>query len=119
MASGDRNTKKIHAYASSRKQIKTILDITKGDGTIISNSSDLQKEAVEYFQDMFKEHDNLAITDQLVVLRNFPRMFSEEEGNTIIEPVSLVEIMKTLKDFKSSKIPRPNGWTIDLFFVFF
>jgi hypothetical protein len=114
LAAGDRNTKKNHAYASSRKQINTIWDIIKGDGTIISNSSDIQIESIKYFQNMFKAWGNLAITDKLVVLRNFLRMLYEEEGNSITEPVSLVEIMKTLKDFKSSKIPRPN-----FFFVFF
>jgi hypothetical protein len=119
LAAGDRNTKKFHAYASSRKQINTIWDITKGDGTIITNSSDLQKEAVDYFQDMFKAQDNLAITDQLVVLRNFPRMISEAEGNSIIEPVSLAEILKTLKGFNSSKIPGPDGWTVEFFLAFF
>jgi hypothetical protein len=59
LAAGDRNTKKIHAYANSRKQINTIWDITKGDGTTISNNFDLQKEVVDYFQNMFKAQGNL------------------------------------------------------------
>jgi len=36
-------------------------------------------------------------------------MFSEEEGNNINEPVSLGEILKTLKGFKSSKSPGLDG----------
>jgi hypothetical protein len=47
LTTGDRNKKKNHAYANSRKQINTIWDITKGYGTTISNNYDLQKEVVD------------------------------------------------------------------------
>jgi hypothetical protein len=103
LAAGDRNTNFFHAYANSRKQLNTIWDITKGDGTTITNSSDLQKEVGTYFQNLFKAQGNLVITDQLAVLRNYPRMFSEEEGSRIADPVSLAEVLKTLKGFKCSK----------------
>jgi hypothetical protein len=49
LASGDRNTKFFHAYANSRKQINTIWDISKEDGTMISSDKGLQKEAVGFF----------------------------------------------------------------------
>jgi hypothetical protein len=81
LASGDRNTKFFHAYANSRKQINTIWDITKEDGTVITCNQGLQKEAVGFFQNIFKAQENLSISDQLAVLRNYPRMFSEEEGH--------------------------------------
>jgi hypothetical protein len=109
LAAGDRNTKFFHAYANSRKHINTIWDITKEDGTTITNNSDLQKEAGDYFQKLFKAQGNLVITDQLAVLRNYPRMFTEEEGSRIVDPVSLVEVLKTLKGFKCSKSPGPDG----------
>jgi len=119
LAAGDRNTKKFHAYARYRKQINTVWDITKEDGTIISNNSEIQKEVVDYFQNLFKVHDNLGITDQLTVLRNFPRMFFEEEGSSINEPVSLSELLKTLKGFKRSKSPWPDSWIVEFFLAFF
>jgi hypothetical protein len=119
LASGDRNTKFFHAYANSRKQINTIWDITKDDGTIITNNLELQKEAVDYFQNVFKAQDNLAISDQLAVLRNYPRMFSVEEGLRLVEPVTLAEILTTLKGFKVSKSPGPDGWTVEFFLAFF
>jgi hypothetical protein len=89
LATGDKNTKFFHAYASSRKQINTIWDITKEDGTIISNKLDLQKEVVDYFQNIFKAQTDLAISDQLAVLRNYLRLFTEEEGLRLAEPVTL------------------------------
>jgi hypothetical protein len=119
LATGDRNTKFFHAYASSRKQINTIWDITKEDGTIISNKLDLQKEVVDYFQNIFKAHTDLAISDQLAVLRNYLRLFTEEEGIRLADPVTLAEILSTLKGFKCSKSPGPDGWTVEFFLAFF
>jgi hypothetical protein len=74
---------------------------------------------VDYFQNVFKARDNISISDQLVVLRNYPRMFSEEEGSRLAEPVTLAEILKTLKGFKVSKSLGPDGWTAEFFLIFF
>jgi hypothetical protein len=74
---------------------------------------------VDYFQTVFKAQKNIAITDQLDILRNYPRMFSEEEGVRLAEPVTLEELLKTLKGFKVSKSPGPDGWTVEFFLSFF
>ena len=89
MASGDRNTKLFHAYASARKQVNAIWDITNEDGPIISNTPDLHKEVVDYFQTILKAQNNIVISDQLDILRNYPRMFSQEEGSRLDEHVNL------------------------------
>jgi hypothetical protein len=47
---------------------------------------------------------NLSISDQLAVLRNYPRMFSEEEGLRLAEPITLAEILSTLKGLKLQKV---------------
>jgi hypothetical protein len=119
LASGDRNTKFFHAYANSRKLINSIWDITKEDGSVINGNHELHKEVVGFFQNTFKAHENLFITDQLVVLRNYPRMFSEEEGHKVADPVTLAEIQSTLKGFSASKILGPDGWTVEFFLAFF
>jgi hypothetical protein len=80
LATGDRNTNFFHAYANSRKQLNAIWDITKGDGTTITNNLDLQKEVGAYFQNLFIAPRNLLITYQLAILRNYPRMFSKRRG---------------------------------------
>jgi hypothetical protein len=94
---------------SSRKQINTIWDITKEDRTIISNKIDLQKEVVNYFHNIFKAQNDLAISNQLAVLRNYPRLFTEEEGIRLVDLVTLAEILTTLKGFKHSKSPGSDG----------
>jgi hypothetical protein len=88
LASGDRNTKFFHAYANSRKQINTIWEISKEDGTMISSNQGLQREAIGFFQNIFMAQPNLAISDQLAILRNYPRMFTEEDSHRLTVPVT-------------------------------
>ena len=103
LASGDRNTNFFHAYENSRKQLNAIWDITKEDITTISNITQLQKEVVDFFQNMFKAQGNLVMTDHLAIINNYPRMFYEEEGNSLGEPDTLAEVLTTLKGFKCSE----------------
>jgi len=42
-----------------------------------------------------------------------------EEGLKVADPVTLAEILTTLKGFKASKIPSPDGWTMGFFLSFF
>ena len=42
-----------------------------------------------------------------------------EEGLKVAEPVTLAEILTTLKEFKASKSLGPDGWTLDFFLDFF
>jgi hypothetical protein len=118
LASGDRNTKFFHVFANARKQINTIWGITKEDGNVISSDQGLQLEAVDFFQQLYKAQPNLDITDQLAVLKNYPRMFSVEDSCRMFEPVTSAEIMSTLKRFKASKSPGLDGWTMDFFWLF-
>jgi hypothetical protein len=119
LASGDRNTKFFHAYANSRKQINTIWEMSKEDGTMISSNQDLQKEAVGFFRNIFLAHPNLSITDQLAILRNYPRMFTEEDSQRLTLPVTSTEVLSILKGFKASKSHGPDGWTVEFFLAFF
>jgi hypothetical protein len=37
----------------------------------------------------------------------------------VVEPVTLAEILSTLKGFSASKSPGPDGWTVEFFLAFF
>jgi hypothetical protein len=74
---------------------------------------------VDYFQNVFKAQNNIYISYQLDVLRNYPRMFSKEEGSRLSKRVTLAKILKSIKGFKVSKSLGPNGWTIEFFLNFF
>jgi len=55
---------------------------------MITSNQDLQKEVVGYFQNIYKAQPNLYISDQLVVLRNYPRMFTEADSLRVTDPVT-------------------------------
>ena len=53
------------------------------------------------------------------VIKEYPRIFSEEEGLRIVDLVTLYEILTTLKGFIVSKSLGPDGWTFEFFIFFF
>jgi len=49
----------------------------------------------------------------------FPRLVKKEEVVNLENPCSSEEILEVLKGFSKDKSPRPNGWTIELFLLFY
>ena len=117
--SGDRNTKYYHQFANHRRIHNHIWDLQTMDGTTIAKQGDLEKEAYAYFKNAYKAQGDLSIISQLELIQKYPRMFGEEAGNKLFDPVSLKEIHTTLKAFELSKSPGPDGWTVEFFLHFF
>ena len=117
--SGDRNTKYYHQFANHRRIHNHIWDLQAVDGTTIAKQGDLEKEAYAYFKNAYKAQGDLSIISQLELIQKYPRMFGEEAGNKLFDPVSLKEIHTTLKGFELSKSPGPDGWMVEFFLHFF
>jgi len=86
---------------------------------VITRNQYLQLEAVEYFKNIYKAHSNLCITDQLTILKNYPRMITEEDNHRVTESVIVKEILKTLKGFKGSKSHGHDGCIVEFFLSLF
>jgi hypothetical protein len=93
--------------------------VQKEDGTVPTNQKDSEKEVVTYFGNLFKCQEDILIIKQLEVLQNYPRLFLEEEGKSIVEPVLFSEVLSTLKGFAKSKNLGRDGWIVDFFLEFF
>ena len=119
IASGDSNTKFYHQYANARRIHNHIWDILVEDGTVLYKQGDLEEEAYTYFNSVFKKQENLSIVAQMELIMKYPRMFGEQEGERLFAPVSLREILSTLKEFDLSKSPGPDGWTVEFFLHFY
>jgi hypothetical protein len=62
-------------------------------------------EALRYFENFFKDPSNYSIvSDQVRVIREYPRFFSVEEGANVVGPVSLEEIKKVLDGFEKQRV---------------
>ena len=118
IASGDSNTKYYHQFANSRRIHNKIWDLQVEDGSVVYKQEDLEKEAFTYFNSVYKKQDNLTIVAQMELIRRYPRMFGDLEGGRLFAPVSLDEILVTLKAFDTSKSPGPDGWTVEFFLHF-
>jgi len=103
ISSRDTNTKFFHAYENGRKQVNPIWEITE-DGTSVASQNGLQNKSLGYFQSLFNSQKNLTISNQLTVISAYPRIFSKEEGQKIVDPVTLPELLSTLKGFTISKV---------------
>ena len=62
---------------------------------------------------------NLSIVDEMNVTREYPSFFYEEEGSSVVRPVTLDEINKVLERFEKGKSPGLDGWTMEFFLEFF
>lgn len=69
--------------------------------------------------DYYREPGNSTIVEQIGVIKEYPRLFTEQEGEDIMLPVTLQEIYSVLKRFAKDKSPGPDGWTSELFLEFF
>ena len=53
------------------------------------------------------------------VVSHYPSFFTREEGMQISKPISLEEMESVLTKFDKYKIPRLDGWPMELFISFF
>ena len=59
---------------------------------------------------------NFSVSDQLKVINEYPRLFSEVEGDEIFKPIPLLELKGVIMASARSRSPSPEGWTVALFF---
>ena len=46
------------------------------------------------------------------MIKQYPRLFSEDDGISIGSVVSLDEVKSILHQFAKDKAPRPDGWKV-------
>jgi len=78
-----------------------------------------KRKPLDIFQNLFKAQENLTISKQLAIIKEYPRIFSEEAGLRIVDLVTIYELLATLKGFIVSKISGSDDWTVEFFLAFF
>lgn len=114
---GDKNTKFFHGYATRRKNKNSIWRL-RINGTYLTSSQDIRKEAVNHFNHLFKSRESMVQAEQLWAIEDIPRMFDEEDLEVFKRPIDREEVIWRLKSLAKDKSPGSDGWTPD-FFIFY
>lgn len=80
LASGDENTKKIHAYARGRKVQNTMWEMSDDRGVKASDFDGISSLGVNHFKKLFSNPPGTSIAEIVKIASLFPS-FVDEEGN--------------------------------------
>lgn len=100
--SGERNTNVFHRLASKRKYHNSIWAIKDEVGNIHNSNKDLEKEALRYFRNQFKEVEGDNMAEKL-------EMVNKEGVSLIDAPISDEDLLQILNKMAKDKSPRPSG----------
>ena len=64
---------------------------------------------------MYKEADKEDTLTQFSVIKDVPRIFTDQESDEVGKQVTLEEVEETISRMPKDKSPGPNGWTQELF----
>ena len=72
--------------------------------------------AFTHFEAHYKDVGKIFVKDQIKVVKEYPRFFTEDEGDEIFLPVTKVKVV--IQASTSSKSPGMDGWTMKIFLDF-
>jgi hypothetical protein len=119
IASGDKNMRFFHRYASHHRNKKFLWEIEDEDGSIHKTQEGMKKVAYNHYNSFYRDIDEPLLSDQMDTARLFPRMVTTEEVRSLESPFTKEEILKVIKGFTKKKSPGPDGWSVKLFLHFF
>ena len=99
IGSGHSNTRFFHRFASNQRNSNTVWEIKTSEGGSLTNSRDIQLEAVNFFGNLYVDPRKVNISNQMDILKHFPYFFSKEEGVSIGRPINVEEIKEALSSF--------------------
>jgi hypothetical protein len=117
--SGDSNTKFFHKMASYNRNRKHVWEVISGTGNKITGQEAIKEEAVNHFKDFFRAKDRTDYTELVRISSLYPSMVTEDEADSLFNPVTLEEIKSVLVKFNKDRSPGPDGWTTEFFISFF
>jgi hypothetical protein len=116
---GDSNSKFFHRVASHNRNKKLIWSIDSENNGTIRGQEALKKEAVFYFEHLFKSDGGLSLPNKVTTASLFTTLVTQSEAADLFKPVTLQELKNILFLFKKERSPGPDGWTAEFFSHFF
>lgn len=119
LKSGDKNTKKIQAYARGRKGTNTIWELKNEGGDRVTSFKNLAELGANHFQNLYKAPAGTSLAEIIQIVHMFPRFAKEVDNGNLMEEVSKEELKEVIHSFQHDKSPRPDRWTIEFYLDFF
>ncbi|XP_059650590.1 uncharacterized protein LOC132296405 [Cornus florida] len=104
----DRNSKFFYQKIKQHRACNNITVLEDGDGVITHDSNIIQERLIDYFRELFTEHDCADIH----VSKNFIRKKLSVEDATALEvPITRLEVKQIVFGMGADRAPRPDGFT--------
>lgn len=115
---GERNTKFFHRTTIQRRMNNNISQIQNEQGEKIENQTGIESEFLTYFKQAHQEPNIDRLPAMDYILRNIPKLISEEHNQLLLRPVDLQEVEEVVHQLKVGKAPGPDGFTSSFFHHF-
>jgi hypothetical protein len=89
------------------------------EGHNFTSQFDLRSISCNFFKTMYKEEDKEDTLTQFRVIKDVPRIFTDEESDEVGKQVILEEVEESISRIPKDKSPGLNGWSQELFHHFF
>jgi hypothetical protein len=83
LQSGDKNTKYFHKFVEHKRLTNTIWVLTDLEGHNLTSRVDLRSVYFKFFRTMYKEADKEDTLTQFRVIKDVPRIFTDEESDEV------------------------------------
>ena len=115
LQSGDTNKTFFHNFANLRRDNNSIWELNDKNGFLLHYQKYLEKGVVKYFKYVYSNGENLNLLDQLKVIKNYPRIFSHEYGESISAVVTVNEVKEVPNQFTEDKSLGLECWIVEFF----
>jgi len=118
LKNGEKNTNFFHKTTVQRRMIKNITHIKNEQGEKIKTHAGIKGEFINYFKKAHQEPNINRMPAINKLLKNIPRIITEEHNSLLIKPISLQEVEEAVNQMKEGKAPGPDGFTLNFFHKF-
>jgi hypothetical protein len=116
---GDHNTRFFHNFATARRKQKNIWEIEDENGWSVRGHEELKAEAARFYKQLYSMDGACPPNLQVNLAIQYPQFVTEEDNNLLERLVTKQEIREILKHFEKDKSMGPDGWTMELFNLYF
>ena len=106
---GDKNSKFFHHYVEHHQNINSIWSLKNVAGISLNDQNEISQVTHDHFESFYKASDKTNVRAQINIVKEYPRLFSEEEGDAVFNPISIQELKIVIIFAVRSKSPRPDG----------